>query len=156
MCEESTFYPPFERSTVLATFRDPFVDRRDETLADDPDPSISYDRSSPLFPLPRQPDRAWNAHVGIVARGESALEHRASSGWLRKRVLDVLVGRSIRKKKPPIIPQPSLNQPSYLFIRKIQGPFNRASDDPWNERERERFIYSKNSYAKDFLKVIGD
>lgn len=45
-------------STVLATFRDPFVDRRDETLADDPDPSISYDRSSSLSPLPRQPDRA--------------------------------------------------------------------------------------------------
>lgn len=56
MCEESTFYP--EGSTVLATFRDPFVDRRDDTLADDPDPSISYDRSSSPSPLPRQPDRA--------------------------------------------------------------------------------------------------
>jgi len=76
----STFYP--EGSTVLATFRDPLVDRRDESLANDPDSSISYDRSSSLSPLPRQPDRAWNAHVGIVVREKSALEYRASSGWL--------------------------------------------------------------------------
>jgi len=43
VCEESTFYP--EGSTVLAIFRD----CRDEVLADDPDPSISYDQSSFSF-----------------------------------------------------------------------------------------------------------
>jgi len=60
----------------------PLVDRRDESLTNDPDSSISYDRSSSLSPLPRQPDRAWNAHVGIVVREKSTLEYRASSGWL--------------------------------------------------------------------------
>lgn len=47
VCGGSTFYP--EESTVFAIFCDPFVDRRDKILTDDPD--LAYPTILLFFPL---------------------------------------------------------------------------------------------------------
>lgn len=86
---------------------------------------------------------------GSRPEGKSVLEYRASSGWLRNECLTSSSGGPI---KPPLSRRLRrfLTNPPLSFHQENSKSI--YTEPRGRSVKREKFVYSKNSYAKDFLK----